>query len=88
MASAEVVKYPGYPWSEPHFEIRLLAVDFNDCTYVILVGDEDKYNGKLVSQLREPMLTLLEKGKTMELQHEKEDEKDAAARKGIFGAMW
>ena len=43
---------------------------------------QEKYDGPLITQLREPMMTLLQKGNTIDQQHEEEDEEDAALRSG------
>ena len=41
---------------------------------------QDKYDGPLITQLREPMITLLQRGNSIDLEHEAEDEADAAQR--------
>lgn len=46
---------------------------------MVLAGTEAKYGGSILSQLREPMLTLLEKGHSIEEMDEQEDEEQAEA---------
>ena len=63
MVSTEVVKNSGGFFGGSSYSFKLLAVDFKDSEYMLLVGNQKKYEGGVISQLRLPMLTLLTKGK-------------------------
>ena len=83
MVSVECVKRPGSFISTPtgYYDWKLLSVDFADNTYLIHLGDDERYSRPLITQLRKPMMDWMMSMAAIEDNEDVEDEMERLRKK-------